>query len=414
MPVGRMTARITSRADPHPQRGADGRIQTGHREAAEIAGKLGQSPARVVRRDAPPRTAPASKRPASGYSSGTAHDVLHRTDGVDPASPNQHDRRGQAGDLCDGMADIDDRHSRLVAQPFEVRQDFILSPVIEGCQRLIPQQQPRARQQRAADRDALLFAAREPPGPAIEPCSDAEEIDHIVEVGDAPFPSRGEPAAKKQVLSDGEVREKPALLEDAPDPPSMRRDADRALGIERNRAVHGDASPARTEQTGDRVYDGSLAGSRTAEQRGRAASGSKVDVEREIGEAVLDIDFEHGFSRRKDGFVEKSAERSVRTEQKQQQVTGHDRWHHERQVNHAVEQALAVKPAARQNDCRGQPKGQAADHCPERDAQAQAHRLYFGALKSSIRLARRSRSRCIARKGPSGETGPWSQQLGLW
>jgi len=103
-----------------------------------------------------------------------------------------------------------------------------------------------------------------------------------------------------------------------------------------------------------------------------------------------------------EGFVEKSAERSVRTEQQQQQVTGHDRWHHERQVNHAVEQALAVKPAARQNDCRGQPKGQAADHCPERDAQAQAHRLYFGALKSSIRLARRSRSRCIARKGPSG------------
>ena len=79
-----------------------------------------------------------------------------------------------------------------------------------------------------------------------------------------------------------------------------------------------------------------------------------------------------------EGFVEKSAERSVRTEQQQQQVTGHDRWHHERQVNHAVEQALAVKPAARQNDCRCQPKGQAADHCPERDAQAQAHRLYFG------------------------------------
>ena len=73
----------------------------------------------------------------------------------------------------------------------------------------------------------------------------------------------------------------------------MRRDADRALRIEQNRAVHGDASPARTEQVGDRVYDGSLAGSRTAEQRGQAASGSKVDVEREIGELMLDIDFEH-------------------------------------------------------------------------------------------------------------------------
>jgi hypothetical protein len=32
------------------------------------------------------------------------------------------------------------------------------------------------------------------------------------------------------------VREKPTLLEDASDPPSMRRDADRALGIEQNLA----------------------------------------------------------------------------------------------------------------------------------------------------------------------------------
>src|ERR1700730_15264899 len=73
----------------------------------------------------------------------------------------------------------------------------------------------------------------------------------------------------------------------------MCRDADRALRIEQNRAVHGDEAPARTEQAGDRVYDRSLAGSRTAEQRGQAASGSKLDVEREIGELMLDIDFEH-------------------------------------------------------------------------------------------------------------------------
>src|SRR5271155_914098 len=89
------------------------------------------------------------------------------------------------------------------------------------------------------------------------------------------------------------MRKKPALLEDIPDPPLMGRDAEAALGIEQNRAVHDDASPARTEQAGDRVYDGSLAGSRTAEQRGQTAPGAKVDVEREIGEPVLDIDFEH-------------------------------------------------------------------------------------------------------------------------
>ena len=49
-------------------------------------------------------------------------------------------------------------------------------------------------------------------------------------------------------------------------------------------------------------------------------------------------------------FVEKSAERPVSTEQQQQQVTGHDGRHHERQMDHAVEQALAPKSAPRQNE----------------------------------------------------------------
>ncbi len=77
-------------------------------------------------------------------------------------------------------------------------------------------------------------------------------------------------------------------------------------------------------------------------------------------------------------FFQKSAERPVATEQQQQQVTGHDRRHHERQMDHAVEQALAVKSPARQNYCCRQPKGQAADRRPERDAKAQPHRLDFG------------------------------------
>jgi hypothetical protein len=89
------------------------------------------------------------------------------------------------------------------------------------------------------------------------------------------------------------VREKPALLEDISDPPQMGRDADAALGIEQNRAVHDDAPPTRTEQAGDRVYDGSLSGARAAEQSDQTAPGMKMDVEREIGEPVLDIDFEH-------------------------------------------------------------------------------------------------------------------------
>src|ERR1700730_16295709 len=72
-------------------------------------------------------------------------------------------------------------------------------------------------------------------------------------------------------------------------------------------------------------------------------------------------------------------------------------------MNHAVEQALAAKSPARQTGCGCQPKGQAADDCPERDAQAQPPRLNFG--RTDIELQAHptvTGTRWIARKGPSG------------
>ena len=75
------------------------------------------------------------------------------------------------------MADIDDRDLRLVAQPLDIGQDLGLARVVERGQRLVHQDQLRAGEQRAADRDALLLAARQQAGPAVEQMADAEQVD---------------------------------------------------------------------------------------------------------------------------------------------------------------------------------------------------------------------------------------------
>jgi hypothetical protein len=63
------------------------------------------------------------------------------------------------------MADIEDRHTRLVAQALDVRQDLDAALLVERGQRLVHQQQARMGEQGAADRDALLLAARQRVGP---------------------------------------------------------------------------------------------------------------------------------------------------------------------------------------------------------------------------------------------------------
>src|SRR5262249_15136755 len=137
------------------------------------------------------------------------------------------------------------------------------------------------------------FAPREPAGPAVENRREIQQIDDIVEIGRPPFPCRGKPPAEQKILPDGEVREKPAFLEHIPDPPPMGRDANIMLGIEQDGAVHDDAAFAGMKQASDRVDDRSLAGSRAAEQCGDATPRAVVNVKREIGKPVPDIDFEH-------------------------------------------------------------------------------------------------------------------------
>jgi hypothetical protein len=80
------------------------------------------------------------------------------------------------------VADVDDREARLVAQPFYVGQDLGFSVFVQRGERLIHQQQPRAREQRATDCNPLLLATGKQCRPAPQQVPDAEHVDHLGEV----------------------------------------------------------------------------------------------------------------------------------------------------------------------------------------------------------------------------------------
>jgi hypothetical protein len=94
----------------------------------------------------------------------------------------QHDNRGgKPRDLRRGMADVEDRDLKIIAQPLEIREDFFFPFGVQGGQRFIGQDQRGPRQERAAKRHALGLAARQVPGPPIEQRAETEEVDDPVE-----------------------------------------------------------------------------------------------------------------------------------------------------------------------------------------------------------------------------------------
>ena len=80
--------------------------------------------------------------------------VGHRAAGFE-----QHHARRQPQHLVELVAHVDDGNGEGVAQPFEIRQHFLATRQVERGQRFVEQQQPGLREQRTAERHALLFAA---------------------------------------------------------------------------------------------------------------------------------------------------------------------------------------------------------------------------------------------------------------
>src|SRR3954451_13758491 len=110
------------------------------------------------------------------------------------------------------MAYVDDRDAYLVAQPLDVIEDFGFARSVERSERLIEQQHLRVRQQRAADRDALLLAARKRAGTAFEQVGDAEQLDRLVKVEHLIL-VHVENISIEQAVPHGEVRQDAPFLE---------------------------------------------------------------------------------------------------------------------------------------------------------------------------------------------------------
>src|SRR3954462_6420529 len=120
------------------------------------------------------------------------------------------------------MAYVDDRDAYLVAQPLDVIEDFGFARSVERSERLIEQQHLRLRQQRAADRDALLLAARKRAGTAFEQVADPEQFDRRVKA-DHLILVPVEKVSIEQVVPHREVRQEPPFLEHITDASCMRR-----------------------------------------------------------------------------------------------------------------------------------------------------------------------------------------------
>ena len=160
------------RGDAHAQRRA-------RRPAAAAAGterarrpRVRSARRRDGARHARSSTAPASRAP-SGQDGRVAQHLGRWAPAPRPGRLQRDHRGGEPRDLGRRMADIEDRDRDLVAQPLEVGQDLGLARLVERGERLVGEDQPRRRQKRAPDRDALLLAARERAGAAVEQGADA-------------------------------------------------------------------------------------------------------------------------------------------------------------------------------------------------------------------------------------------------
>ena len=107
----------------------------------------------------------------------------HRLAGANHASIVDHDHLiCELLDLLAIVRDIDDRNGQFVANPLQVREDSPSERNVDGCERLVKQQNRGTRHQRPTQGDALSFAAGELADAPVEEIADFEQVGHAWEV----------------------------------------------------------------------------------------------------------------------------------------------------------------------------------------------------------------------------------------
>ncbi len=157
------------------------------------------------------------------------------------------------------MRDIDDRDAGFVAQPLQMRQDLGLARIVQRGERLVHQQQPGLGQQRTPDRNPLLFPSGKRSRPAGQEMADAQQVQHHLELGRLAHRSGHEPMPEEQVLSHGQMRKQPRLLEDVAEPAPMWRQHDALVRVDQGLAFHPHMSGFGADQPADDVDERSLA-----------------------------------------------------------------------------------------------------------------------------------------------------------
>ena len=197
---------------------------------------------------------------------------------------------GKTRYLFKRMADVEDREWRFVTQPFEVGKDIVLSWRIQRSERLIQQQNVRAGEERAAERDTAFLAARQAIRFASKQRSDPKQID---DTGDVRFrcPVLRTPPPEAQVSIHRHMRKETGVLEHISDPPLLCGQGYAAGAVEQASTIEEDATAIRTQEPSDSVGDCCLAGTGGTEQRrDTALFDAESDIELELRKAMLELD----------------------------------------------------------------------------------------------------------------------------
>src|SRR5580704_18163449 len=97
---------------------------------------------------------------------------------------------------------------------------------------------------------------------------------------------------KSNVLRDGAVRKQRVMLKQHADSPFARGNSQTPLGIEKYAVVQCDAAVIRTFEAGDAAQQHGLARARCAQNAQRRFRGVERNVQREIRQFLLDLDFQ--------------------------------------------------------------------------------------------------------------------------
>ena len=134
---------------------------------------------------------------------------------------------------------------------------------VEGGERLVHQEHPRAPCERTGKPDPLTLSSRELGRPCLGKVSNPQPVEKLLGAG---LP------AIDDVLLDRHMREERVLLEDETDAAALGRLVDASRGVEQHVPLQLDPSALRADEAGDRAQDCRLPRARRPDQRDRLAT----------------------------------------------------------------------------------------------------------------------------------------------